>query len=374
MIDPVFSIEMLPAQQGDALWIEYGPPARPHRILIDGGTPPTIETLRTRIGALAKGDRHFDLIAVTHIDTDHIGGMLRLIGDRSLGMTTDDFWFNAWPQLPGARHDDRLGPIDGEILQRLIEAAKLPWNTAFGGGAAMVPDDPAAALPVATLAGGMMLTLLSPSSIELTALKKDWRKVLHDAGLDGDDLEKGLLEAMRHKGVTRPDVLGDVTPDVDADARSSFTPDRAVANSTSIGLLAEFDGKACLLTGDAWAPVLELGIRRLLAQRQLPALRLDAYKVAHHGSKNNTSNSLLETVRCSTFLISSNGAIFHHPDHQTVSRLIATGGPATGPVSLRFNYLSDDNRIWQDATLRRKHRYEPTYPDAATNGHLRVEL
>ena len=374
MTDTVFSIEMFPAQQGDALWIEYGPRAKPHRILIDGGTPPTIEPLRTRIKTLAKTDRHFDLIGVTHIDTDHIGGMLRLISDRSLGLSTDDFWFNAWPQLPGARHDDRLGPIDGEILQRLIEAAKLPWNKAFGGGAAMVPDDPAAPLPSATLAGGMSLTLLSPSSVELTALKKEWHKVLHEAGLDGDDLEKGLLEAMKHKGVTAPDVLGEKTPDIEADARTPFTPDRAVANSTSIGLLAEFDGKAALLTGDAWAPVLEAGIRRLLAQRHVPALKLDAYKVAHHGSKNNTSNSLLETVRCSTLLISSNGAIFHHPDHQTVSRLIGTGGPAADPVSLRFNYLSDDNRIWGDKTLRRTHHYEPVYPDTATNGHLRVEL
>ena len=85
MTDTVFSIEMFPAQQGDALWIEYGPRAKPHRILIDGGTPPTIEPLRTRIKALAKTDRHFDLIGVTHIDTDHIGGMLRLISDRQPG-------------------------------------------------------------------------------------------------------------------------------------------------------------------------------------------------------------------------------------------------------------------------------------------------
>jgi hypothetical protein len=119
---------------------------------------------------------------------------------------------------------------------------------------------------------------------------------------------------------------------------------------------------------------MEAGIRRLLAERHLPVLILDAFKVAHHGSKNNTSNSLLETVRCSTFLISTNGAIFHHPDHQTVSRLIATGGPAAPPVSLRFNYLGEDNRIWQDQTLRRKFRYEPVYSEPAENGHLRIDL
>jgi hypothetical protein len=35
-------IEMLPAQQGDALWIEYGDPAKPRLVLIDGGTKPTV--------------------------------------------------------------------------------------------------------------------------------------------------------------------------------------------------------------------------------------------------------------------------------------------------------------------------------------------
>ena len=43
----MFSIEMLPAQQGDALWIEYGSAAKPHRILVDGGTPPTVEQVRS---------------------------------------------------------------------------------------------------------------------------------------------------------------------------------------------------------------------------------------------------------------------------------------------------------------------------------------
>ena len=33
----MFKIEMLPAGHGDSLWIEYGDPRCPHRILVDGG-------------------------------------------------------------------------------------------------------------------------------------------------------------------------------------------------------------------------------------------------------------------------------------------------------------------------------------------------
>jgi hypothetical protein len=31
----MLSVEMLPAQHGDCLWIEYGDPAKPRRILVD---------------------------------------------------------------------------------------------------------------------------------------------------------------------------------------------------------------------------------------------------------------------------------------------------------------------------------------------------
>jgi beta-lactamase superfamily II metal-dependent hydrolase len=368
----LFSIEMLPAQQGDALWIEYGAADRPNRILIDGGTPPTAAALRARIGALPKSDRHFDLIAVTHIDTDHIGGMLKLISDTTLGLTADDFWFNGWPQLPGTSAEERLGPIDGEILQRLIQHARLPWNHAFGGGAAVVPVDAATPLLTWTAAGGMRLTVLSPSMPQLDDLKRDWRQVLSDAGLTGTNLDAGLARAMRQKGVTPADLLGDTGLDVAQDARSIFASDQAVANSTSIGLLAEFDGRRALLTGDAWAPVLEAGIVRLLSERQLAALPIDVLKVAHHGSKSNTSMDLLERLRCSRFMFSTNGAIFHHPDHQSVSRAIESATSRAGnEPTLYFNYRSADNAVWDDAGLQRRYHYSATYPDPGADG-LRV--
>ena len=50
----MFAIEMLPADQGDALWIEYGSASNPHRVLIDGGTRRTFRTVKERAEKVAE--------------------------------------------------------------------------------------------------------------------------------------------------------------------------------------------------------------------------------------------------------------------------------------------------------------------------------
>ena len=101
---------------------------------------------------------------MSHIDTDHIGGVLRLFDDRTFGVQIDDVWFNAWEQLPD-RRTDRLGPVDGEILSTQLRERKLAWNQAFDAGAVCVPED--GPLPTRTLPGGLVLTLLSPGAPQL---------------------------------------------------------------------------------------------------------------------------------------------------------------------------------------------------------------
>ena len=80
----MFRIDMLPAEFGDALWIEYGQDAV-HRILIDCGTRSVFEAVKRRIEALPVAERHFELFVVTHVDVDHIGGALELAATRLRG-------------------------------------------------------------------------------------------------------------------------------------------------------------------------------------------------------------------------------------------------------------------------------------------------
>ena len=171
----MFRIQMLPAEQGDALFIEYGSPGSPHRILIDAGVRKTSGLVKERIGELPASKRHFDLLIVTHVDSDHIGGIPKLLDDESLGATFDDVWFNGWRHL----QPDRLGPVEGEIFSAQLDKRGWKWNAAFDEKAVVVR--PKGKLPKRELAGGMTLTLLSPTVHRLEVLRKEWKKVVEEA-------------------------------------------------------------------------------------------------------------------------------------------------------------------------------------------------
>ena len=171
-----FRIEMLPAEEGDSLWIEYGDPKKPHRMLIDGGVLGTHDRLLEKIESI-EGKRTFELMTVTHIDNDHIDAMVKLLGEE-LDLQIGDFWFNAWEQIKEA---DTLGAKQGEMLTDRISERGYPHNQLSEGKAIAIPSDPDAPLPVYTLEGGMRLTILGPTARDLARLKTEWKRTIENA-------------------------------------------------------------------------------------------------------------------------------------------------------------------------------------------------
>jgi hypothetical protein len=349
----MFAIEMLPARHGDCLWIEYGDARAPRRILIDGGTKSSYPNLRTRVEALDPADRHFELFVVTHVDTDHIDGAIKLLGDAArLGVTFGDVWFNGYGHLAeGPR--DVLGARQGEELALRLLGDKLPWNEAFGHGAVVVGDS----LPSKTLDGGMTLTVLSPTPAGLAKLRPVWKEVVESGGHDPtettdpnaarrpprDRLGGGLLE-----------IAGRTTPE-----------DTAVANGSSIAIVAEFDEKRCLLGADAHPGVLLESLGKLPDRTASGRVALDAYKVSHHGSSANTTKALLDSIRCPLYLISTDGSQFRHPDEEAIARLVAY----SRKPHIAFNYKTAFNERWERGEPG--YDFTTSYPVGAVS---RVEL
>lgn len=347
----VFSLELLPAKDGECLWIEYGDPANPHRVLIDAGRAGTHKDVLRRIEA-AAAPVHFELIVITHVDLDHIGGVLKLLAAKKPPLTAGDIWFNGRRHL-GEGVPVPRGPLQGEELTSILERFRLPWNEAFR--AAEASPSRAVALtadgerPTKTLPGGMSLTVLSPSREKLQRLVPLW------------DAE---VRRQRERGVPRFDggASGTGAPAgrlrFESLVSAPFTPDESPFNGSSIALLAEFDGKRALLAADAHPDLLLEGIRSAAPAGRL---RIDAFKMPHHGSRYNISREIVEAVDCPRYLVSTDGSRFGHPDPEALARVIQYGGDRP---ELIFNYRSEKTLAWKKPAWMKKYGYRVRYLDA----------
>ena len=168
----IFRIDMLPAKDGDCLWIEYGSEDRPYRVLIDGGRSATYDVLKRRFEDLPESQRQFELGILTHVDADHIEGFLQLLKDSDRPISFKDFWFNGYHHLEmedaeDLEDDDELeefGGVQGDELSDALLTHEWPWNMAFGGKTVVVPDE--GDLSTVELEGGMRLTLLAQLGLD----------------------------------------------------------------------------------------------------------------------------------------------------------------------------------------------------------------
>lgn len=346
----MFRIDLLPAENGDCLWIEYGSAADPHRVIIDGGTTRSYPALRSRILNLNLKQPQIELLVITHVDLDHIGGAVKLLQDRELRVRYDDIWFNGYRHLVQAA--DMLGPVDGEKLTLEIVTQKLAWNGAFNGGAVLTPVNGPPA--TRTLPGGLVLTLLSPTPTQLDALKPKWEKSVIDAGLVPGLVGTGLPD---ETAGAPSDMLGD-EDDLDVWANKPFKCDSAEPNGSSIALLAEYEGVRILLAGDAHPDVLVASLARMPGVKN-GRLPVDAMKVPHHGSRNNVSKELARGFDCRRYLFSTNGAGSKHPHREAVARLVCYG---TKNPELVFNYVGETIDPWASEKLRRRYGIEARRP------------
>jgi beta-lactamase superfamily II metal-dependent hydrolase len=346
----VLSIELLPAQRGDALWLTYGEPPDLHHVLIDGGPRETIDTLvpelERRIRELPGRTNRIELLTITHVDTDHIQGAVSLLSDPARVPLFRDVWFNGFKHLP---HLPLLGAPDGERLTAALDAHPRRWNRAFRGGPVVVPDD--GDLPRIVLAGGLELVLLSPTPDGLAKLAPQWERECRRAGLVPGQ------GAQVPRAWQRDELLG---WDIDGLVQSRYRRDRAAANGSSIAFVASYGGKRVLCGADAHAEVLERSLDRLG-----PTVHeFAAVKVPHHGSRANLSPGLLERIRSRNWLISTNGARFGHPDEETLARIVTT---QQRPV-FHLNYAHPEN---EPLILSAGARYSVRQPRPRRDGAAR---
>ena len=183
---------MLPALNGDCLLVEYVPS---HYILIDGGY---VDTYQNHLLPMLKGISErggvIDAVVVTHIDSDHISGIIKLMEEMPVHI--GEIWYNGYRHIQSAAkvtdeketfvhrnickesQSNEAKPVSakqGCTLSALIAKNEIPWNLEANEGRME-------ALFSFNL-GEASIHILSPGKSDIENLEHYWKKRLIKDGL-----------------------------------------------------------------------------------------------------------------------------------------------------------------------------------------------
>jgi metal-dependent hydrolase (beta-lactamase superfamily II) len=340
---------ILPAEHGDCLLIRYsGTDGAVHNILIDGGTRSSFNScLKPQLELIKRRGEYLDLVVLTHVDNDHIGGLLELVANHPEYYTLiKEFWLNSY----------RIGreKYSAEVFPSYSLKVDVRRNTNqpkdLGPKEVVELEDLLVKLGIRTnlepiLAGyekhlhGVKLTILNPTE-EL------YKKFLNTA--PEPVLSVNLSASMEdHLSIEE---LAHENPGVD----------NSVHNRSSIVVLVELAKSSFLLLADSNPTDVASQVRQLFGQ-----LDVDYVKVSHHGSKANTNLELLEVVSTSNYIFSTNGR-GNNPSKIALAKILTSNANRGLGVNIYSNYPLRRRMLTNEEVMR----YNVTISEGAGNGIL----
>jgi hypothetical protein len=102
---------------------------------------------------------------------------------------------------------------------------------------------------------------------------------------------------------------------------------------------------------------------------KVPPLKVDVFKLPHHGSRANVTLELLDLVKAHHYITSTSGRRFKHPDEEAMARVITRGRPTTNVTpTLWFNYSTVTTSPWMQPALAEEYRYRVAGPTSTGSG------
>lgn len=335
------TIKILPAYNGDSILIRFlGNDNRYHNVLIDGGIARTYyRNLKPEILKIQKLKERIDLLVVSHIDDDHLDGILEFFKDNAISKDiVSECWFNAGDQIKIPHFTSTKISVAKAINLKKHLGNNFPWSKSTK-------------LKLQKFKYfGAELILLSPDSAWLEKYANKWEKQS-----------------------TRPLKISSAKSDykktIEELSKIEFTPDHSPTNGSSIAFLFKYLNKKVLFTADAHPSVLISSLKKLGFSSQ-KRLELDYMQLPHHGSKRNLNYELLEIIDCANFFISTNGATHKHPHKTALARVLCAKNRAAN-INFIFNYCKEPplSNIFT-TTEQEKYSFNMSFPKLSQNGYL----
>lgn len=311
-------IQFLPAGCGDAMILRFNnSKGKDKLIVIDfgkerySGQEKMIKLLRNEIIECGS----IDLFVITHMDNDHIGGVVSLFKKDYNDITDNvkEWWLNHSLEISQERDS-----VSGKI--NAVQAVNLKEDLTKLG---KCPEKPILAGEIKNI-GGVRIEVISPD-------------------IEGYNLARKITLKEEKK---RQQKIGAKIPDHELTfgelKEKQFEKDSAPANRSSIAFVLDFGEIKGLFLADSYPDVIVNSLKRMGINSE-NKLNLDFVKISHHGSRKNTSPELLKLLRCSNYVISVNGTNGDAlPDKEALFRIIETG-TKDNPINLFFTH--DDTKL-----------------------------
>lgn len=370
-------VKMFAASNGDAFLLKDENPDG-FAILIDGGFASTFQNeIRSELVTLRQEGRVLDLVIATHIDADHISGLIKFFCDNGPAkapriVKVERVWHNSLRSIPAkssqasrepseddhrliddicrrgfslsndsSRLGEEISARQGSSLASLLLKGGYNWN---GSDGRLAIDT---SIGKFTLGPSVCINVLGPKLERLEDLRDRWIAELQRYGLVGNVLEgERFDDAFEFLSATDKASMQAALTEIghsqssEKSLEEAHHPDESVNNGSSIAVSIETPASNVLFLGDSWAQDIEEAIE----ERAHGGLSLvfDAIKVSHHGSIGNTTCKLLSLVDSPVYLISTNGAKHGHPDLPVLREIVDR--PSAFVRHLHFSHSTPESR------------------------------
>ena len=305
----MLSIEYVPMCYYDAIIIGFdGNDGIRHNIVIDGGDYKSLkfcytDRLKGRLQSIFEAGETIDLWIISHIDNDHIGGLVNFINDKDFFSANCDKLECVWMNYGGkgdynVQKMGEIGYNQGKELRDLLLECSVDFMSGVIEG-------------LKYEMAGARLTVIAPDKPAMDQYKKWWSQ---KEFLDAVSTSAGQIAA---KECDYDKAFSDFD-------ENNYYEDNSVTNRSSIAMVLTYHNKNYLFSADSCSSILKEGLishgfvqegKVHLAQMHMP----------HHGSCRNTSKELLDIIDCDRYVITGDGRNrYHLPNKEMIARLLKT--------------------------------------------------
>lgn len=369
----IFSLDVRRARKGDCLLLHYGTKNKPGLVMIDGGPSgvygphlkPRLQQIRAARGLGDNEPLDVDLLMVSHVDDDHIQGILDLTRElleakrehRPQFVQVASLWHNSFDAIIDHKPDELTASLKSQFGPAAVSGGgefsddeKSEVEDHYAGSDPHASPEEEAELVSSTL---MVLASIEQGfqlRVDAEALdfprnpEFDGKLIIAGSGKHAIDIGQGLtftvagpmkreLEKLRQKHNTWLKQLkkaGKTPPQ----ALAAYV-DESVPNLSSLVLMAKVADKTMLLTGDARGDRILEGLELVGLMKKGGKIKVDLLKVPHHGSANNIDHDFFERIVAKHYVFSGDGE-HGNPERETLEMLFKARGKEDYTIHLTY--------------------------------------